>query len=223
MQLRSKRKYSFEDFSKRKKIRLGKRKEEINLDNVINLGMPHIGEQIFESLRTDDLFGFLKVSETWKILAENILLKRCKGKMFEACQNGHSEVVKLLLEHYSSEENALNAKHKLCGQTAFMLACRNGHTEVVQILLNHSKSKDIIDLNTKDRYHKTAFTLACQNGHKEVVQILLNQPVGSIDLNAKDTFGNTGFTNACLKGHTDVVKLLLEHAEKYLSAETAGL
>ena len=71
MKLRSKRKSSFEDFSKTKKIRLSKRKETINLDNVINLGMPHIGEQIFESLNTYNLIRFMNVSETWKILAEN--------------------------------------------------------------------------------------------------------------------------------------------------------
>ena len=43
MSLSSKRKNSFEDSSKEKKIRLNKSAEEINLDNVINLGMPHIG------------------------------------------------------------------------------------------------------------------------------------------------------------------------------------
>ena len=108
MKLTSKRKYSFEDFSQKKKIRFSKRKEEINLDNVINLRMPHIGEQIFESINTDDLFCVMKVSEIWKILAENVLLKRWKGEILQACKIGKTKVVKLLLEHYKSEKSELN-------------------------------------------------------------------------------------------------------------------
>ena len=55
-----------------------------SLDKVINHGMPHIGEQIFESIDTPELFQLALVSETWKVLAENVLIKRWKGKIFEA-------------------------------------------------------------------------------------------------------------------------------------------
>ena len=34
------------------------------MDKIINLGIPHIGEQIFESIETEELIEFLKVSET---------------------------------------------------------------------------------------------------------------------------------------------------------------
>ena len=54
------------------------------MDKVINPGIPHVGEQVFESLETDDLIQCLEVSQTWKFLAENVLLQRWKGKMFEA-------------------------------------------------------------------------------------------------------------------------------------------
>ena len=67
------------------------------MEKVINLGIPHVGEQIFESIETEGLIECLKVSETWKVLAENVLIKRWKGKIFEACQNGESKVVQLLL------------------------------------------------------------------------------------------------------------------------------
>ena len=53
------------------------------MDKVINLGIPHIGERIFGSFDTPGLKNFLEVSETWKVLAENVLIKRWKGKMFE--------------------------------------------------------------------------------------------------------------------------------------------
>ena len=108
--MRSKRKYSFEDFSEKKKICLSKSRNTTSLEHVINLGIPHVGEQIFESLNTDDLLQCTRVSKTWKILAENVLLKNWKGKMFRACKTGKTEIVELLLEHYNSEESGLNVK-----------------------------------------------------------------------------------------------------------------
>ena len=40
-------------------------------------------ELIFESIDTPGLIQCVLVSETWKVLAENVLIKRWKGKMFE--------------------------------------------------------------------------------------------------------------------------------------------
>jgi len=210
MHLRSKREYSFEDFSKTKKMRLGKREETINLDNVINLRMPHIGEQIFTSLETDNLIQCLQVSYAWKVLAENVLLKKWKGKMFDACANGKSRVVKLLLENYNSEDSGLNDKGRSgCrGWTPFMIACANGHKKVVELLLK--QSIDSIDVNEKDEFRNTPFLMACQNGQIEVVQLLLNQPIGSIDLNVKDWNWQTPLMFASWQGHKDVVKILLD-------------
>ena len=62
-----------------------------SLDKVINLGIPHVGELIFESIDTPGLIKCLEVSETWKELAENVLIKRWKGKMLEACKNGETK------------------------------------------------------------------------------------------------------------------------------------
>ena len=49
-----------------------RRKEDTQLADVINLGIPHVGEHIFESLETDDLVKCLEVSQTWQIFAEKI-------------------------------------------------------------------------------------------------------------------------------------------------------
>ena len=90
-----------------------------SLNKVINLGMPHVAERIFESIDTPGLVKCLEVSETWRELAENVLVKRWKGKMLEACRNGETKVVQLLLERCNSEESGLNTKDKL-GLTPFM-------------------------------------------------------------------------------------------------------
>ena len=45
------------------------------MEKVINLRMPHIGEQVFENFETQELIECALVSDTWKVLAERILLK----------------------------------------------------------------------------------------------------------------------------------------------------
>ena len=74
------------------------------MECIINFAIPHVGEQIFGSLGGDDLYQCLRVCQTWKAFADTLLPPKWKGKMFEACKTGKTEIVKLLLEHYNSEE-----------------------------------------------------------------------------------------------------------------------
>ena len=104
------------------------------MEKVINLGIPHVGELIFKGFDTPGLIKCLEVSQTWKVLAENVLIKRWKGKMLEACKSGETKVVQLLLECCNSEESGLNTKDEL-GYTPFMWACINGHKDVVKLCL----------------------------------------------------------------------------------------
>ena len=107
------------------------------MEKIINLGIPHVGELIFESINTQGLLKCLEVSEAWKVLDENVLIKRWKGKMFEACKSGETKVVQLLLERCNSEESGLNIKDKL-GWTPFMWACNNGHTKMLSKYLSNT-------------------------------------------------------------------------------------
>ena len=140
------------------------------MENVINLGIPHVGELIFESFDTPQLVNCLEVSETWKVLTENVLIKRWKGKMFEACKSGEAKVVQLLLENFTCEENGLNFKDEY-GWTSIMWACRYGLPDIVKLLLYHSYRN--IDLNAANSIGMTAFILACCNRHKNVAQLFL--------------------------------------------------
>ena len=173
------------------------------MEKVINLNIPHVSEKILENVDTDDLIQWLKVSKTWKILAENVLVKRWKGKLIEACRHGKFEVVKLLVERTNTKLNVRDND----GRTALHWACRKGHKDVVQLLMNCQDNN--IELNTRDNYGNTVFHLACFNGHKDVVQLLLNCSAKNIDLNTQDNDGHTAFMLACFNGHKDVVQLLL--------------
>ena len=182
------------------------------MEKVINLGILHVAEQIFKSIDTQELFNFMEVSETWKVLAENVLLKRWKGKMFEACKSGKTKVVELLLENSVCEENEINIKDE-DGMTGFMWACYFGHKDVVKLLLGHS---DKLELNAKDIFDEcTAFMHACRSVQLNVVKLLLDHP-DKIELNAKDDWNMTAFMHACRYGHKDVVKLLLDYSDKVM-------
>ena len=194
------------------------------MEKVINLGIPHVGEQIFASIETPELVQSLQISEPWKILAKNVLINRWKGKMFGACISGETEIVQLLLENciYSCggghndvinlilnhpdsmiEVNAQDA----VGCTALMQASKYGHNDVVQSLLKYSGRT--IDFNIQCQDGKTAFIYACEHGNKEVVQLLLDQPYQTIDLNVQDQNGQTALMHASGWGHDDIVKLIL--------------
>ena len=182
----------------------------LSLNEVINLGIPHVGELIFESFDTPGLINCLEVSQTWRELAENVLTQRWKGRMFEACKNGLTQIVQLLLECFNCEENGLNIKDEN-GFTAFMVACNDGHKDVVKLLLDQSER---IDLNARDFNGMTAFMWACQNGHRNVAKLLLDHFDPNIDLNATSRSGLTAFMLACSYGHTNVVQLLLYNSER---------
>ena len=130
--------------------------------------------------------------------------------MFQACQNGETKVVELLLEGCNSEESGLNTKDE-DGLTAFIIACANGRKDVVKLLLDISHPN--IELNARDNCGYTALMDACSIGHKDVVQLLLDHSK-RIELNARNSAGMTAFMLACRKGHKDVVQLLLGHSDK---------
>ena len=40
------------------------------MEKVINLGIPHVSEQIFDSIETEELIEYLKISQTFKETGE---------------------------------------------------------------------------------------------------------------------------------------------------------
>ena len=134
--------------------------------------IPHVGEQILEEIDSEGLIQCLLVSETWKVLVEKVLFTRWKCKLYEACETGKVEIVKILLERLKSEDPELNRLNyrKYRQRTPFMISCEKGHNEVVQLLLDYSCS-ETIDFNVINNYGETAFHLACQKGHTDVVKL----------------------------------------------------
>ena len=128
-----------------------------------------------------------------------------------ACQNGHSDVVKIFMENAATLSIDLNAKDSH-GSPAFHQACREGHTDLVKIFMENACALGI-DPNTPDEHGFTAFHCACVEGQSSVAKFFMeNACAFSIDLNSKDDSGLTGFYYACSEGHSDLVKIFMENA-----------
>jgi len=100
---------------------------------------------------------------------------------FMACQEGHKEVVTLLLADSRVDPN----KPKNNQTTPFFMVCQNGHKEVVPLLLADPR----IDPNKPKNNQSTPLWYASQEGHLVVVQHLLASG-REIDTKMKSTFNN---------------------------------
>jgi ankyrin repeat protein len=84
-----------------------------------------------------------------------------------ASQEGHAEVVKMLIQHKNIDINQQNEN----GKTALMLASERGHEDIVKMLLE----KENIEINQGDKDGWTALMLASRKGHDKIVKMLLEK------------------------------------------------
>ena len=127
-----------------------------------------------------------------------------------ACDEGHVEVVALLLEKGAKVNTKDEDKN-----TPLHLACQKGHVGVVDLLLTNGAS-----VNAKDSDKCTPLHRACLNDHKDLVVKLLEK---GAKVNAKDEDEFTPLHLACQEGHAGVVAVLLDHgADVHAKDSTDG-
>ena len=85
--------------------------------------------------------------------------------LIRACEYGHLEVVKLLIENGAE----LNMQEEGDGDTALILACRRGHLEIAKLLI-----KKGADIHKQDKRGNTALILAVKNNNIETCKVLLS-------------------------------------------------
>jgi len=127
-----------------------------------------------------------------------------------ASANGHSGVVKLLLEN-GADVNAKDPSYQL---TALFPACGGNHAEVVKILLNAGA-----DPNVKSNPDMiTPLITAVVGGSQEIVRLLLS---AGADPNIVHRTGLSPLMVASKGGYGEIVKMLLQHgANPYAKAES---
>jgi len=88
--------------------------------------------------------------------------------LIASCENGHTDLVKLLLDHPKSENIDINAKDNY-GYTALIRAFVQSN--VVKLLLDHPRSENI-DINAKNNQMKTGCEIAWERNKLEIVKLL---------------------------------------------------
>jgi ankyrin repeat protein len=197
---------------------------------------PSVDRQLVRAARDGDI-AWVK-----RLLEKGADVGRAHRAIPLASQNGHLEIVRLLLDHVSDINHHLSnwpARHALAGAawagqtaivelliekgaqvdatygsglTALMEASARGRLEMVRLLL--SKGANV---NAQTAYGATPLKKAAEYGNAEVVRLLLDK---GADLNAKLKDGSTALMWAAIAGHIDVVKLLLDKgADVHAKAE----
>jgi ankyrin repeat protein len=156
---------------------------------------PYSKDYIKSKIDIDNIIKVSKyglVDEVKRLLNKGIDLKPNDNyAMGLASENGHTEVIKLLLQDGRIDPSGNDNYY-------IRMASQNGHTDIVKLLLQ-DKRVDPSD------YNNSAIRGASINGHTDIVKLLLQDERVDPSL-----IGNYAIRGASINGHTDVVKLLLQ-------------
>ena len=123
----------------------------------------------------------------------------------QATQSGHTDFVRLLLEHRAS----VDAREE-DGWTPLMMAAQNGHLEICDLLLRRGAN---VDAEEKDQ--ATALWLASQQGHINIVKRLYE--AGAKVIATKDS-RRRPLHQATQNAHLEVVKFLVDMFKEDVNA-----
>ncbi|KAI2494587.1 serine/threonine kinase [Fragilaria crotonensis] len=127
-----------------------------------------------------------------------------RSALYVASQEGHLEVVRLLLQKKKVDVNL----QRDSGATALYVAIQNGHVEVVRALLQNNK----VDMNLQSTGGFTALYVASEKGYLEIVRLLLQNKKVDVNLQCYND-GVTALHIASCHGHVEVVRTLLQSSK----------
>ncbi|KAL6820059.1 hypothetical protein V8C40DRAFT_268540 [Trichoderma camerunense] len=126
-----------------------------------------------------------------------------------ATENGHTEVVQLLLDTNKVNVNSVNSD----GSTPLHYASLRQHEDIVKVLLNTRG----IDVNLQDVYGYSPLHLSVRRGYEAIVQLLLRK-IG-VDVNLRDGYKSTPLHYAASAGYEAIVQLFIERHDLDVNAK----
>lgn len=129
-----------------------------------------------------------------------------------AARRGHSEVVRVLLQHAPDKGAALAVKDGV-GNTPLHAAAKEWCTEAVGVLLEQAPDKSTA-LAAQNQYGSTPLHIAARSGRTDAISRLLKHAPdrGRAALAVTDTEGDTALHVAVFNGHSAVVRQLVDSA-----------
>lgn len=119
-----------------------------------------------------------------------------------ACEEGHLEIVKQLLDPFKDQINLKTPTD----ETPLLIACINNHEEIVEFLIECGA-----DIEACDDEGFNTFHFACQNGWVSAVEQILNKKKKYPNIERKTHGGNTPLLLACQQSEKEIVEILLSH------------
>ena len=119
-------------------------------------------------------------------------------RLHAASQEGHDDIVRLLLDHGADANRSDND-----GWSSLHAASQEGHDTVVRLLLDHGA-----DVKRSDNDGWSPLHAASQGGHDTIVRLLLERGAAA---DHPDRDGWTPLHAASQEGHDHLVQLLLDH------------
>ena len=161
----------------------------------------------FSGIHAIAYFGLREIMAYFSQVGWNMGLKDDFNRtpLSRAAENGHEDVVRLLIERNDVDTNARDDDHN--GHTPLSLAAENGHEAVMRLLIE----RDDVDINSKNKYGRTPLSLAARNGHEAVTRLLIERD--DVDINSKGVDERTPLSLAAESGHEAVVRLLIERVD----------
>ena len=124
------------------------------------------------------------------------------NSLFVAAQNGHIEIVELLIEH-GADVNIVGQR----SHTPLWIASVRGRNDVVEYLLESNK---VTNYNQCGLY--TILYAASQNNHWKCVELLSKS--GKCDINLANNTGASALWRAASLGCTESLKVLIEYGAR---------
>ena len=125
-----------------------------------------------------------------------------KTAFYLACENGYTDIVKLLLKYKPDVLVCDNEKDKK--YSCLTIAAHKGHLTIMEEMLKLG-----IDKDARDGEDRTALYSAAENNHQKIVELLCRK--GSKINYCRQNNGWTPLTIAACNGHTEVVKTLIKY------------
>eukprot|EP00210_Caulerpa_lentillifera_P008666 g8265.t1 len=119
--------------------------------------------------------------------------------VYVGCQEGHLELVRLLIHHQVNLNTVTNI-----GSSPLMIATRGGYSQIVKALLNNGADVNIQTIKMK----QTALWIACYMEFDDIVSMLCQRT--DIQANLQSSDGTTALHQSLLTGNIKIMRILVE-------------